>query len=41
MGSPNLCGYYYKMTDLAASQLFHLTDIVKVNCHSTGAEAEN
>ena len=25
MGTPNLCGYYFRMTDLFASQLFQLT----------------
>ena len=31
MGTPNLCGFYYRMTDLVASQLYHLSDIVKDN----------
>ena len=28
---PNLCGFYYRMTDLVASQLYNLSDIVKAN----------
>ena len=24
MGTPNLCGFYYRMTDFVASQLYHL-----------------
>ena len=31
MGTPNLCGFYYRMTDLVASQLYNLSDIVKAN----------
>ena len=31
MGTPNLCGFYHRMTDLVASQLYNLSDIVKAN----------
>ena len=40
MGTPNLCGYYYRMTDLVASQLFHLSDIVKANSTIRGCNLE-
>ena len=41
MGTPNLCGYYFRMTDLFASQLFHLTDIVKANSAIRGSNLED
>ena len=31
MGTPNLCGFYYRMTDFVASQLYHLSNIIKAN----------
>ena len=41
MGTPNLCGYYFRMTDLFSSQLFHLTDIVKANSAIRGSNLED
>ena len=41
MDTPNLCEYYYRMTDLVASQLFHLTDIVKANSAIRGSNLED
>ena len=35
MGTPNLCGFYYRMTDFVASQLYHLSDIIKANSAAT------
>ena len=40
MGTPNLCGYYFRMTDLVASQLFHLADIVRANSSIRGSNLE-
>ena len=40
MGTPNLCGYY-RMTDLVASQIFHLTDIVRANSAIRGSNLED
>ena len=41
MGTPNLCGCCFGMTDLVASQLFHLTDIVKANSAIRGSNLED
>ena len=38
---PNLCGFYYRMTDLVASQLYHLSDIVKANSDIRGSKLED
>ena len=37
MGTPNLCGFYYRMTDFVASQLYHLSDIIKANSAIRGS----
>ena len=37
MGTPNLCGFYYRMTDFVASQLYHLSDITKANSAIRGS----
>ena len=41
MGTPNLCGFYYRMTDLVASQLYNLSDIVKANSDIRGSKLED
>ena len=40
-GAPNLCEFYYRMTGVIASQLFHLTDIVKDNSAIRGSNLED
>ena len=37
MGTPNLSGFYYRMTDFVASQLYHLSDIIKANSAIRGS----
>ena len=37
MGTHNLCGFYYRMTDFVASQLYHLSDIIKANSAIRGS----
>ena len=32
MIKPNLCGYYFKLTEMVASELSHLKDIITENC---------
>ena len=32
MIKPNLCGYYFKLTEMVASELFHLKEIIMENC---------
>ena len=38
---PNLCGFNYRMTDLVASQLYNLSDIVKANSDIRGSKLED
>ena len=39
MIKPNLCGYYFKLTEMVASELFHLKDIIMENCHRLELES--
>ena len=40
MGTPNLSGFYYRMTDLVASQLYHLSNIVMAKSAIRGSNVE-